>query len=75
METPLGWNATSNARPEVKRRDYEDTLATQIGSEIEARVNQIVRGGGDDLFGLGRKVLELPHVKSLLDCATKSLVG
>lgn len=67
---PHGWNTTSNARRAVLVRDYMDTLSAQIGATIEARVltdNEV------DLYGLGREVLALPHVKSLIDFALERI--
>lgn len=65
VAVPVGWNTTSNARHEVKVRDYEDKLAGQIGSEIEARI----KTGAEELFSVGQSVVRLPIVQSLIRSA------
>lgn len=70
MLAPFGWNTTSNARHEVKVRDYLDKLRGDIGSELEAL---IVTGRCDEYYALGAAVLEMRAVKSLIEFATERL--
>lgn len=70
LREPLGWNTTSNARHEVKVRDYVEKLRADIGSEIEARIRA---GLCDDLYGLGHEIVNLPRVKSLIQFATETV--
>jgi hypothetical protein len=65
----LGWNSTSNARFEVKLRDYCDNLQGQIGSEIEALIKS---GKCDEYYALGAAVLRIPIVKSLIEFAAST---
>lgn len=67
---PLGWNTTSNARLEVKLRDYRDNLRGQIGSEIEALIKS---GQIDEYYALGCAVVDIPIVKSLIEFAARAL--
>jgi hypothetical protein len=62
----LGWNTSSNARHDVKVRDYTDKLRTDIATEIEARV----KAGGEDLYSVACDVVDRPMMQSLIARAT-----
>jgi hypothetical protein len=69
LEAPYRWNMESNARHEVKVRDYVDNLRFAIASEIEAKCNAQT----DDYYTIGCSVLEIPMMESLVKFAIRAL--